>query len=336
MRKIKVAIADEDVAYLSRLQEYLERHATEQMEIQIYEDVEAYLQSEETDLALLSAKFWKVRKEKGCELFLSDGEILEEVKDKVILKYQPADEIQRELLFQWQKEQESQDIWKLYGKRKDCICIYAPGGQEYQMFYGWFLAREYAKKKKTLYIDLLECDGFDEMVSEKANLDLLSLIEMMKERQGHFATQLACVVHQEQWVDYIPPVENPAILSEIQAKEYLQLVHSILEETEYEVCILNIGAMLPGFFEILECATKIDCITTKGAVGKRQEEIFCRYLQRREADLENRVECISLRSQQIIGRDMMELREKLECQELQDIVRNRKLASDFREGGTEA
>ena len=299
MKKVKMALYETDQDYAFALQEYAAQELADTMEVWIYTKGLELETAEETDLVLINCQLLQgieepekwIQGQTGCILLLSEGEVPQELaQEKILLKYQSAQEVLRSALYYWQETQENQKVWKRVGQEKEIIGVYAPGGHELQQPFSLILARQLAREKRVLYISLLEYSLLEESAKDSWQFDLSDLIIMRQRTTGNFKEKLEAVVRKENGVSYIPPMQNPENIHEITAEQYVDLLTAITQETDYEVVLIDYGSMLHGFMELLEKSDKLYCIQGGGSIRERQQKQFLQQIEKQDEILLGRLE----------------------------------------------
>ncbi|MGN0482203.1 MAG: hypothetical protein ACI4HI_01495 [Lachnospiraceae bacterium] len=324
MKKIKIAVCDTDTSYVEALLEYFMQQTDKKAEFSVFTSPQAYAENEKPmDLALLAEPFWELRGKEDVAFFFSEGEVPPEVQEEeVILKYQEAGEILRQLFFGWQKHQKETQSWRSFGHEKQIIGVYAPGGHEMQLPFSVLLGKELAREKKVLYLNLMECSGLSCFLQEEWKKDLSDLAAMLLHNRGGFAQQLESVLYSYDGLSYVPPMKNPANLYEVSGATYEALLTRILEETDYEVLLLDLGSMLPGFYDLVEKLDFLYCMTKKGRLSQAQQQEFLDCMQMYDSELCARIQPVELCVQERLQGKGSSFLEQLEYTELGDFVRN--------------
>lgn len=307
MRKVTVAICDRDTAYVEALLDFFLQEACEKIAVTVYSEISEYQnRSKKHDITLLTQEFWETSdggEEETLRLYFSGGEVPNGVKQEyVVAKYQRADELVRQLFAIWENNRGSEEIWHSFHRSKEVYGVYAPGGHDWQMVFTLLLGKELAREKKVLYVNFMECSGLSVFCEEDWQRDLGDLMAMLQRGKGNFGAQLESVVHTIGNLHYIPPMRNPVNLYEISGKNYELLLSRLLEESDYEVILLDFGSMIAGFYELLGQMDGLYCLNRPGRFLEKQQENFITCIRQYEETLLERVRPVILpKEERVIG-----------------------------------
>lgn len=170
-------------------------------------------------------------------------------------KYQCADEIIREI-FEHYTERTKENIMRVRVKEKArLLAVYSPVHRIGKTSFALALGKECAKERKTLYLNLEEYSG---MVQEKeSEMNLGDLLYYLKQGNENLGFRLQSAIRQEEGLDIISPIPMALDLKEISWPEWEQFLNRILEDSPYELVILDIGESIQGLFQMLELCDRI-------------------------------------------------------------------------------
>ena len=189
-------------------------------------------------------------------------------EERAIKKYQCADGIIREI-FEAYTEITKENL--LRHVRKGCvklIAVYSPihrvGKTKFAMAFG----QECAKKKKTLYLNLEEYAGFEETFEEGLNLG--DLLYYIKQGEVNLGVRLNLAVRKVGELDYIPPIPVALDLKEVTRKEWETLLNQIMENSRYEMIVLDMGESVQGVHHLLEMCDRVYMPILKDEISERK------------------------------------------------------------------
>lgn len=323
MKKLRVALCDECKEYAKAFQEYVMSEGCDVMEFEIYTSIEAYEQAENNkDIWLMTWQFYKERSQDEFVVLLCDQQIPIDIDEKRIIdKYQKAREIIKQLLYFWQEADQSKELWKSVGGAKELRIVYSPDGNDIQPFYTSILSRYLAKDKKVLYISLLEYGQLDEEWSEEGLRDISDLINMMENNQANLEIQLECVVEKDGNLARIPSAYNPANINEISKEQYSRLFNAILEETDYDILLLDMGNMMNGFFEYVERCSKLYCLSGTSSINRSKTEKFLKLIETYNEAFVDKVVKVDIKEIEFGNISNKDMLDRLEYSEFGDMVR---------------
>ena len=123
--------------------------------------------------------------------------------------------------------------------------------------YALQLAKEFAKKGNTLYLNLEAYAGRQEVEEETGGLT--EILYYLRQGCKNMGIRLETLVKHEEAVDYLVPIEMYQDLKSVTEEEWKQLLTEIAEKSIYETVVLDIGDAIRGTYGILELCS---CIYT--------------------------------------------------------------------------
>ncbi len=269
MNQMKIAICDEDEDYGCRLMGYLTEHSSSSTCYYYYSNPEMFWESMKTNTyhgALMTEKFWdEEQMQLGVTrfLFFSEGDVPKKWECfPVVFRYQEAEKIRKEILENLDESDEAEDY--IQKNKKEIIGVYSPHQHELQMLFSMTLGELLGEQKKTLYLNFMDCAGMLALQNTNQERDLGDLFCYTYESGAFFSRELEKMVQRKNHLEYIPPVYNPMNLHEAEEKDYLNLLRMLCEYTEYEVILLDLGVLFPGFLSVLKQCSRIYCPVKEG------------------------------------------------------------------------
>lgn len=194
----------------------------------------------------------------------SGMEVLTE-KLPAVEKYQPVSVMIRSI-YQYYEEYRKEDIGML-GQDTRVLGWYSPQQSIWQTPLALTMAALLAEKEKVLYVSLKECSGLEQWFQEEYEKDLLDVMYFYQSAEQRTAIELGGFVYSIERLDYLPPVRDGVLLSELEKEDYSGLLE-LLKRTSYDVIILDMGSMFPGFFHVWNQCRRI-YIPQEGSVLAR-------------------------------------------------------------------
>lgn len=170
-------------------------------------------------------------------------------------KYQCADEIIREV-FEFYVDRTKENVMRSMNKeRAKLLAVYSPIHRVGKTSFAIALGKECAKKKKVLYLNLEEYAGFDERKEEELNLG--DLLYYLKQGSGNLGIRLKSTTKKADELDVVSPIPIVLDLKEVTWNEWEVLIEEILENSVYEIVILDVGESIQGLFQLLEMCDRV-------------------------------------------------------------------------------
>lgn len=269
------------------------------------ESVRCFLDSHKINVLIIDEGFLK---EERCEFQAEQVFVLtkETCKDLdtneiEIFKYQSADAILAEVIDTYLRKSNVTILKKFKKQSKKMIAVYSPVHRIGKTTFAFTMSKELAEKKKTLYLNL---EGFSALQSEEK--DLGTLLYYVRQEPDSLGTRLSLLVRKQEALDYISPMQMITDLKEITVNEWKSLLERIMEESIYEIVILDLGDLVDGVFEILQLCDWVYMPVLEDEVSHQK---VCRYeecLSRMHLE-----ELLQKTTQFVVPSDMAEYARKL-------------------------
>lgn len=212
-----------------------------------------------------------------------------------VRKYQCADEIIREI-FESYVEKTKKNVTR--SVRKDAarlVAIYSPIHRLGKTTFAIAFGKECAKKKKVLYLNMEEYAG----MTEEEGLNLGDLLYYLKQGNGNIAIRLqAAVKHMEQ-LDYLAPIPVTQDLKEVSPKEWTELIQEMLENTTYELVILDLGESVQGLWNIMEQCDRVYMPVLADVISQQKIKQYDKTLEQLGMEKIERITCRFVMPEQV-------------------------------------
>lgn len=223
----------------------------------------------------------QIIKKYRCPIFmLADAPFDGEERVNCLDKYMDVSTMMNEIMAQIGKEVvEIRDFGEVSYKTRICG-IYGLCENEYQLPFVLTLGEILAEKEKVLVLDLQENSGFMESANYEICLSLEDLLLMARDG-GISVEQMHSAIGKRGVIDFIYPLKNTEILSEIEKGTLFLLLENIKEQLDYSVILINFGSRFQGFFEMLNQCNQIYMMQKTGGLAQWREYEFMEELSRR-------------------------------------------------------
>ena len=173
-----------------------------------------------------------------------------------IFKYQSCERFIK-CLFDFLKEEDMKGVWRMRKSRKGiAIGIYSPIRRLGQTTFAFEKARELSKRENVLYLNLESYAGYEGIFIPEEEKNMSVLLYYAKQESAHLGMILTTLVRCKDGVDYVPPTLLSEDIRTISPKEWIWLLQELLQESIYDVLILDLGDSIQGLYEILSfCET---------------------------------------------------------------------------------
>lgn len=187
-------------------------------------------------------------------------------------KYQCADEIIRQV-FEFYVDRTKENVMRCMNKeRARMVAIYSPIHRVGKTTFALALGKECARKKKVLYLNLEEYAGME--MPQDANMNLGDLLYYMRQSNSNLGIRLQSAVKEHEGLDVVPPVPIVLDLKEVTWEEWEALIAELLENSLYEMVILDVGESVQGLFSLLELCDRVYMPVLDDEISRRKIEQY--------------------------------------------------------------
>lgn len=298
LKKIQIALYGRD-EYMSHLAEYICCKGHNMLETRLFTNfdmlcesakkgrIDVLLAGEEVieEIRLLKNKISQI-------MLLSEGNQVSECSEFYLLyKYQSAQNLVKEVLVQIAEDDTICCTQKLALKRSvELIGVYAPYGGAGTTEYARTMAEEFSKHFKTLYINLELFQGLSFLSGERKagpgqfERGMSEVVFYLKQRKEKLALKLETVIAAIDGLDYIFAVEDYRDLYSLSCEDMSRFIKVLLQETEYERVVFDIGYLNDSSLYLLENCNRLYMPRALTETQRSKEDAFFRFLQREEYD----------------------------------------------------
>ena len=192
-----------------------------------------------------------------------------------VYKYQSGEKIVEDMIRICGLEaSENESIYK--GGRKQggkIIGIFSPVHRIGKTTYGLKLGEEMAATENVLYLNLEIYGGIGGHF-EEGEQTLADVLYYARQEKGNLGLLLTTVVKHRKNLDYIVPMPVAEDVKSVKAEEWLMLIRRILEQSIYDVIILDLDEGISGVYELLRACTKIYLLYTQDLYGQAKLRQF--------------------------------------------------------------
>lgn len=224
-------------------------------------------------------------------------------------KYQCADEIIREI-FEFYIDRTKENVMRTMQKeRARLLAVYSPIHRVGKTSFAIALGKEYAKKKKVLYLNLEEYAGFEEVQEEELNLG--DLLYYLKQGSGNLGIRLKSATKKIGELDMISPIPVVLDLKEVPWNEWIVLMEQIIENSPYEIIILDVGESIQGLFQLLEMCDRVYMPVLEDDISARKVQQYQKNIEQLKLEKLKRITYRFVMPQNI--EEFAKIRIKEEC-----------------------
>lgn len=281
-KKEKVAFCSQDAEYKERFVRCFMHHYKGVYELHAFGNLEDLLESEKGTYSILvvdacpevEKKLDYANYGRIIVLHESGEEMPEESSEEVMHeeKYQEVYKIKSAIdraLYQQGGFRNAANECKITG-------VFSLGYENQQYSICTLLASEYAKKRKTLIINLQPYSGYEES-SIEADFSLEDLLLSTEYRDDAKGRIVGAIGHGENW-DFVYSVKNTECLSEMNDSMYQSVLKVVTQELGYEHVIINFGAVFTGMYSLMVSCDRFFLLVNNLEEKEYREEQYLREL----------------------------------------------------------
>ena len=195
-----------------------------------------------------------------------------------IYKYQNADRIIH-IMLETYMENTGKDIIPIIHKTPaKLVAVYSPIHRIGKTKFAIALGKALAKKKRVLYLNLEEYAGFADV--ESGSINLGDLLYYMKQGKGKLGLRLQTDVKRIGELEYILPIPMVLDLKDVLLQEWVELLEVLMQDTAYEVVILDVGESVQGLFQLLEMCDRVYMPVIEDEVSREKERQYQNNLEK--------------------------------------------------------
>lgn len=279
MTERNLVICDEEFRYANSLAQNIE--AREELAVKVYvctelEHAFALAKKRKIHILIVDESYTYEERERlsATQVFVLCREQVKEIGNEefYIRKYQCADEIIREVFESYMEKTKENMIRTMRKDVPRIVAVYSPIHRTGKTTFAIALGQEWAKYKKTLYINQEEYAGFE--MSFREGLNLGDLLYYVKQGNGNIGVRLQSAVKKSKELDVVGPIPISTDLKEISFHEWKLLLEQIVENSAYECIVLDVGECVQGVLDLLELCDRIYMPIQNDEVSRRKVEQF--------------------------------------------------------------
>ncbi len=209
-------------------------------------------------------------------------------EDDGIYLYRSAEAIGRDIFALYTEEfapENGQDGNHSHRRQMKVIGFYSPVRSILQSSLALTMGQLMAKERKVLYLNFEPYSGFEYLMQKHFTKDLSDLLFYVKEDTSKFACRLKGITQQVGNLFYVPPVFAYPDLEGVDASLWQRLLQSIVDDTEYDLLILDLTEQICGLFRLLAFCDEIYTCHEGSDLAQaklHQYEEMLSYLQKQE------------------------------------------------------
>lgn len=269
-----LALCDMEEEYAQLMAEFLRKHRDIPWQLHVYTSVEELLKKEEkstVDLLVAAESTYSEEMnvlQPGRTVVLNESGVIRWKDLYNVSKYQPAEEVLKELLEIYMSIAKEQLPRFQKGSNTRFIGIYSPIRRCLQTSFALTLSQMLAREHEVLYLNFEHYAGITELLPDMQTRDMADLLYFLTAQGEQFRLRMQTVLRKSGQLDYIPPMKAGQNLLTVTASEWLKLLQKLEELAEYEYVILDLSENMQGLFEILHRCVKVFTLTKEDKIAR--------------------------------------------------------------------
>lgn len=199
-----------------------------------------------------------------------------------IYKYQSAEKLMMEILELYMEKNGGKNgfLKSSESMNKKIIGVFSPKGGSKKTTLSILLSNYYGFSRKTLYINL---ELFSELswLNAQGKIGFSELLYYMKQKNTNLIMKIKSIVCNHNHFDFIPAISHYQDILEMNQEDVAFLIQCLIEYSDYEVIIFDIGYFGYSVLELLNKCDKIYVPLDEDILTRDKKEAF--YRQFREA-----------------------------------------------------
>lgn len=196
-------------------------------------------------------------------------------RETAVYKYQSGDRILSELISQCSTLGETEGgILKSIGKKQGkVIAVYSPVHRVGKSSYALRLGKKLGKEANVLYLGMETYGGVGGHFPESTQ-NLADVLYYVRQEKGNLGLALTTIVRHMEGLDYIAPIQVSEDIKEVSSGEWLSLIRKIMEQSIYEVLILDMDEGVRDIYSVLRACTEIHLLTIDDPIAEAKVRQF--------------------------------------------------------------
>lgn len=264
MRQRNLCICDGESVYADRLSEMMEEKKEIRFQIfccSTFEHAAELAAEKVIDILIVGEEILHEEREQilAGKVFVLTQEKEKSFEDNetYIYRYQSIDDIFTQMV-QACLDSDSGELFCITGKRKkDLICIFSPVHRAGKTTFALEFGKELSRYESTVYLNLEMYAGKGGLFPDEQGLTISDLLYYSRQEDQNLGLRMGMMVRQMQNLDYMMPSLVSADIRSVTSEEWRRFLMQILNQSIYEIVILDISEGIQGLVEILDFAGKV-------------------------------------------------------------------------------
>lgn len=276
-----LVICDREEGYASAFAHYVMKKGELSFQVQICSALSHVLKIQEEkkiDYLFISAVYPSEERKRAeadkVFVLTEDGCEGESEEEAFVYKYQSGEEILKRLIQKCSEEGEKDVFLKALKKKQGRIIgIYSPIHRIGKTSYALQLGQRMAAVENVLYLSFEAYGGVGGHFPEGGQ-SLSDVLYYARQEQSNLGLILTTIVGQKGKLDYVPPIQVSEDIKCVPGEEWIRMLERILDESIYEVLILDLDESIQEIYSILQICTEIHMPTVQDPIAESKVRQF--------------------------------------------------------------
>ena len=271
-----LVICEQEEGYAAAFAVFLMKKKELAFQVQVcngISQVQEILHKQPVDILMIGENYpanERKRLEAGTVFVLAESGKTETNSDETpVYKYQSGEKILAEIIRKCSDENETQDLYFPSVKTKDSriIGIFSPVHRSGKTGYALKLGQELAVSKNVLYLNMEIYGGIRGHFPEEGH-NLGDILYYLRQEKRNLGVLLSTLVEHMGALDYLLPVKVSEDIKAVTLKEWTGMIAQIVEQSIYDVVILDLDEGLRDIYGLLRICTEIHVPMVKDTMAE--------------------------------------------------------------------
>ncbi len=282
MENRSLVICDREEGYAEAFAHYIMCKDELAFQVQTCSDLSHVLklqEKEQIDYLFISSVYPKREREqvRAGKIFVLTGEGQDTLTEKetAVYKYQSGEALLAELIRQCSQKEYGENIFLKTVRKKQTkiIAVYSPVHRIGKTSYALKLGQRLSEEANVLYLNLETYGGMGGHFSGEGQ-NLSDVLYYARQEKGNLGLVLTTIVGHKGKLDYVAPIQVSEDIKNVSGEEWTALIRRIMEQSIYEVLILDMDEGIREIYHILQMCGEIHMLTAEDEISESKIRQF--------------------------------------------------------------
>lgn len=282
MESKNLVICDSEKGYAEAFARYIMKREELAFQVKTCSDLMQVLklqEKEEIDYFFVASSYPVNEREKitAKKVFVLTGEGNPVLRDYEtgVYKYQSGEELLAELIRQCCAQEQAGDTFLKTVRKKEVkiIGIFSPVHRIGKTSYALHLGKRLGKDANVLYLNLETYGGYGGHFGEGGQT-LSDVLYYARQEKSNLGMMLTTIVEHKGRLDCVLPVQVSEDIKSVSGGEWISLIRKIMEQSIYEILILDIDESIREIYQLLKVCSEIHMLTADDEISRSKVRQF--------------------------------------------------------------